>query len=418
MKNDKSGLDEKKRTMLQIGPIKVWTPVILAPMAGVTNAPFRKLCRLEGEKGLPLTLKNELQKAKKYVDAPSGLYVSEMVTTRALVERVPETMRMVKPDEDERVRSIQLYGVDPDTVYEAVKILCVEDRADHIDLNFGCPVPKVTRKGGGAALPWKKDLFENIVKNAVLATEEYANNGGKDIPVTVKMRIGIDDDHITCFQAAKTSQNNGVSAVTLHARTAKKYYSGNADWEYIARLKDDLSIPVLGNGDVFTGQDAINMMEQTGCDGVVIGRGCQGRPWLFTDIVNIFHGSSEKIRPTLAEVAEMILEHSRLMITEFGDENKAMREMRKHIGWYLRGFSVGGKTRHSLQLVSTYDELKKGLYELDLSQPYPPIVADGPRGRIGTEKQPHLPEGWLDSPYFDEKNMSEIQEAELDVSGG
>lgn len=264
----------------------------------------------------------------------------------------------------------------------------------------------------------KKDLFESIVKNAVLASEESAKVTGKDIPVTIKMRIGIDDEHITCFESGQIAQKNGVAAVTLHARTAKKYYSGKADWEYIAQLKSELSIPVLGNGDVFTGQDAIDMMDKTGCDGVVIGRGCQGRPWLFTDIVNIFHGSTEKIRPTLQEVADMILRHSELMIEEFGNENKAMREMRKHIGWYLRGFSVGGKTRHALQLVSTYDELKTGLYELDLSQPYPPIVEDGPRGRLGSEKQPHLPEGWLDTPYFDEKNKAEIQEAELDISGG
>lgn len=404
--------------MLQIGPIKVWTPVVLAPMAGVTNAPFRKLCRLEAEKGLPSQLKEKLDTAQKNIDAPAGLFVSEMVTTRALVERNADTMRMVTPDKDERVRSVQLYGVDPDTVYRAVKILCMEDRADHIDLNFGCPVPKVTRKGGGAALPWKKDLFENIIAKAVQASEECASKTNKDIPVTVKMRIGIDDDHITCFQAGKTAQKHGVSAVTLHARTAKKYYSGTADWQYIAQLKEQLDIPVLGNGDIFSGKDGLRMLKETGCDGLVIGRGCQGRPWLFTDLTNALHGGTTQVLPTLREVAQMILKHAQLMIVEFGDELKAMREMRKHIGWYLRGFSIGGPVRHSLQLVKTYEQLEQGLNELDLDQDYPAVAVDGPRGRIGNEKQPHLPDGWLSSPYFDPANATTLSEAELDVSGG
>lgn len=402
--------------MLQIGPIKVWTPVILSPMAGVTNAPFRKLCRLHGEKGLPENLQRELKNAEKYVDAPAGLYVSEMVTTRALIEENPQSLRLVKPDPEERVRSVQLYGVSPDVMYAAVKKLCLEDKADHIDLNFGCPVPKVTRRGGGSALPWKKDLFEEIIKKAINASEECAKITGKDIPITIKTRIGIDDEHITCFQSGDIAQKNGIAAMTLHARTAKQYYSGKARWEYIGRLKEKLNIPVLGNGDIFTGNDAVKMMQETSCDGVVIGRGCQGRPWLFTDLVSAINNEQKNILPTLAQVVEIILQHARLMIDEFEGEDKAMREMRKHIGWYLRGFAVGGTTRRDLQLVKTYDELKFRLHELDLSQPYPCAMASGPRGRVGAEKKPHLPDGWLDSPYFGSFDDGEILESEIEIS--
>ncbi|MHA7134172.1 tRNA dihydrouridine synthase DusB [Oerskovia turbata] len=377
---------------LRIGPHVVETPVILAPMAGVTNAAFRRLCREHG----------------------AGLYVAEMVTSRALVERNEESLRIVTFEEDETTRSAQVYGVDPATVGAAVKIIAGEDRADHVDLNFGCPVPKVTRKGGGSALPWKRDLFTSIVRAAVKAAEPYG------VPVTIKMRKGIDDDHLTYLEAGLIAEREGVAAVALHARTAAEYYSGTADWSAIARLKETVtSIPVLGNGDIWSAEDAVRMVRETGCDGVVVGRGCQGRPWLFADLAAAFAGSDARVTPGLREVAETIYRHGELMIEYFdGDEGKGMRDLRKHMAWYLKGYAVGGEARQGLAMVSTLDELRGKLDALDLDQPYPGEAAEGQRGRAGSPKTPHLPYGWLDSrdlsPEFEEK----LREAELSISGG
>ena len=284
---------------LAIGAVTLGTPVVLAPMAGVTNPPFRRLCREAGRAGLP---GDDVAPRPPY--AAAGLYVSEMVTSRALVERTPETMRMVTPDPTDPVRSVQLYGVDPDTVAAAVGILVREDLADHVDLNFGCPVPKVTRKGGGAALPWKRDLFADLVGAVVGAASRAGRGIGRDVPVTVKMRIGIDDDHETFLDAARLAQGAGVAAVALHARTQVQHYAGHAHWERIAELKDALRIPVFGNGDVFSGEDARAMMECTGCDAVVVGRGCQGRPWLFREVVRALHGEPRVAGPTLGEVGD------------------------------------------------------------------------------------------------------------------
>ncbi len=376
---------------LQLGRWRIDTPVVLAPMAGVTNPPFRTLCREHG----------------------AGLYVAEMVTSRALVERNPEALRIVTHDEGATPRSVQVYGVEPGTVAEAVRIICAEDRADHIDLNFGCPVPKVTRKGGGAALPWKRELFERIVRGAVAAAAPY------DVPVTVKMRMGIDDEHLTYLEAGLVAQDAGVAMVALHARTAADYYSGEARWEAIARLKETVTdIPVLGNGDIWSAEDALRMVEQTGCDGVVVGRGCQGRPWLFADLAAAFSGSGARIRPGLREVAATIARHARLMVDYFGEEDRALREMRKHMAWYLKGYAVGGELRRALGLVSTLTELDELLATLDLDQPYPGEPAEGPRGRAGSPKQPHLPYGWLDSRELDEDFRATLREAELDTSGG
>ncbi|AOZ73497.1 tRNA dihydrouridine synthase DusB [Boudabousia tangfeifanii] len=395
-----------------MGNIELWSPVILAPMAGVTNAPFRRLCRECGEAGLAPAASEALATTRKGVDAPAGLYVSEMITSRALVERTPETMRMIEPDPTERVRSVQLYGVHPQTMAQAATMLCEEDLVDHIDMNFGCPVPKVTRKGGGAALPWKADLFAEIVQRVVAAAKPY------QIPVTVKMRTGIDPDHLTFKRAALDAQEAGVDAVALHARTAAQHYSGKAHWDQIAELVELLDIPVLGNGDIFSAEDALSMQAHTNCAGVVVGRGAQGRPWLFTDLVAAFSGLEKRALPTLREVAAMIERHGELMVAEFyGDELRAMREMRKHVGWYLRGFAIGGPQRYALNLVSTREELHERLQALDLDQPYP-AAALGPRGRAGSEKVPHLPAGWLDSPYLDEDGAKLLQGAELDSSGG
>jgi nifR3 family TIM-barrel protein len=199
-----------------------------------------------------------------------------MVTARALLERNDESLRLIAHDPDESLRSVQLYGVDPGTTAAAVSLLVEEDRADHIDLNFGCPVPKITRKGGGSALPWKTSLFTAIIARAVGAAAPFG------VPVTVKMRLGIDDDHLTYVEAGRIAESEGVAAIALHARTAADYYSGTANWKAIARLKEVVTtIPVLGNGDIWSADDALRMVAATGCDGVVVGRGCLGRPWLF-----------------------------------------------------------------------------------------------------------------------------------------
>ncbi|HEY8719710.1 tRNA dihydrouridine synthase DusB [Pengzhenrongella sp.] len=376
---------------LRIGPLSIDTPVVLAPMAGVTNAAFRRLCRESG----------------------AGLYVAEMVTSRALVERGEESMRIISHEPDERPRSVQVYGVDPATVGAAVRMIASEDRADHIDLNFGCPVPKVTRKGGGAVLPWKRDLFASIVRAAVDAAAPYG------VPVTLKMRKGIDEDHLTYLEAGKVAQDVGIAAVALHARTAADYYSGTADWEAIARLKEAVTdIPVLGNGDIWSAEDAVAMVAQTGCDGVVVGRGCQGRPWLFADLAAAFAGSDARVRPGMREVAGVVHRHAELMVEHFGEQSKALREMRKHMAWYFKGYIVGGDLRRSLGLVSTLTELEDLLATLDLDQPYPGEPSEGPRGRAGSPKRVSLPEGWLASRDLSEEFARSLAEAELSVSGG
>jgi nifR3 family TIM-barrel protein len=361
---------------LRIGAIELVSPVVLAPMAGVTNVAFRTLCR-------------DLEQST--VGTVSGLYVCEMVTARALVERHPVTMQMTTFSPDELPRSLQLYTVDPATTYAAAKMIADEALADHIDMNFGCPVPKVTRRGGGAALPFKRRLFGQIVAAAVRATE------GTDVPVTVKFRIGIDDQHHTHLDAGRIAEAEGAAAVALHARTAAQRYSGSADWEQIAELKQQVrTIPVLGNGDIYDASDALAMMASTGCDGVVIGRGCLGRPWLFAELSAAFTGRTAPTPPTLGEVADIVRKHGRLLAAHFGEE-KGMRDIRKHIGWYLHGFPAGSDLRRALALVKTLDELDCLLDRLDRTVPFPE-AATGPRGRQGSPARVALPEGWLTDP--------------------
>ncbi|MFF3324344.1 tRNA dihydrouridine synthase DusB [Streptomyces sp. NPDC002889] len=380
---------------LQIGPHAVQPPVVLAPMAGITNAPFRTLCR-------------EYSGGK-------GLFVSEMITTRALVERNEKTMQLIHFDETETPRSIQLYGVDPVTVGKAVRMIVDEDLADHIDLNFGCPVPKVTRKGGGSALPYKRPLLRAILGEAV-------SNAGA-LPVTMKMRKGIDDDHITYLDAGRIAVEEGVTAIALHGRTAAQHYGGTADWDAIARLKEHVpEIPVLGNGDIWSAEGALRMMRETGCDGVVVGRGCLGRPWLFGDLVAAFEGrggagggaADGYARPSLRQVADAMLRHARLLGEWIGDETRGVIDFRKHVAWYLKGFSVGSEMRKKLAITSSLDELGAQLSELDLDQAWP-MGADGPRGRTSGNNRVVLPDGWLRDPY-DCAGIS--ADAELDTSGG
>lgn len=374
--------------VLTLGAFDLPVPVVLAPMAGVTNRAFRAMCREYG----------------------AGLYVSEMVTSRALVERNPATLAMCTFGPAESPRSIQLYGVDPDTVGAAARIVSEDDMADHIDLNMGCPVPKVTRRGGGAALPWKRDLFEAIIRAVV------ANSGGR--PVTVKMRMGIDDDHLTYRDAARLAADAGVSWVALHARTAIQMYSGQAHWEAIGELVSDLyPLPVLGNGDIWTAQDAQAMMQQTGCAGVVIGRGCLGRPWLFGQLAHRLGRGAPVPDPTAGEVCAIVARHAAPLVETFG-EHKGCQEIRKHIAWYFKGYQVRQQVRLALAHVSSLAELDDLLSMVEPDQLPPPAVLTAPRGRTSRLKRVALPQGWLDSRTAGVADLAMVSSAELDVSGG
>jgi len=367
-------------------------------MAGVTNRAFRQLCR----------------EAAQSTGFPPGLFIAEMVTARALVEGNRASRKIVTFGEDEVPRSAQVYGVDPTTVAAAVTIICGENRADHIDLNFGCPVPKVTRKGGGGALPWKTTHFAHVVRAAVRAAEPYA------VPVTVKMRTGIDAAHLTYLDAGPVAAAEGAAAITLHARTVDQRYSGRADWTAITRLKAAVpEVPILGNGDVFTADDALAMLAQTGCDGVVVGRGAQGRPWLFADLTAALHGSAARVRPTLAQVAATIYRHGELQARYYDDETRAMLDLRKHMAWYLKGYPVGGAARRALAMVSTLAELRDRLDSLG-DAPYPGEVANEARGRQGSPKAPHLPYDWLSSRELTARDRELLTSAGSsdDVDGG
>jgi nifR3 family TIM-barrel protein len=369
---------------LSIGPLTVDPPVVLAPMAGVTNAPFRRLCREFG----------------------AGLYVSEMIGARGLMERNEKTLALARFDQDETPRSIQLYGTDPSSLGAAVRMLVEEIGVDHIDMNFGCPMGKVTRHGGGAALPWKRDLFRSIVRAAVGAAGE--------VPVTVKFRKGIDDDHLTYLESGLIAEEEGAAAVALHARTARQLYSGEADWGAIASLKERVAtIPVLGNGDIWTAGDAVAMIEETGCDGVVVGRGCLGRPWLFRDLADVFSGGRPRRPPSLGEVGAIMIRHARLLVDHFG-EKIGINRFRKHPSWYLKGFPVGPHLRDSFARVSSVEELEELVGQLEPEIPFPEDAHTMVRGHSRGPRPVRLPHGFLE----DRSALRLDREAEQVVSGG
>lgn len=375
-------------TGLRLGPLEVATPVVLAPMAGITNAAYRRLCAEQG----------------------AGLYVCEMITSRGLVEGDQHTRDMLVFDELETVRSVQLYGTDPVYVGKAAAILCEEYGVAHIDLNFGCPVPKVTRKGGGGALPWKRDLLGAILERAVAAAEPYG------VPVTMKTRKGIDEDHLTYLDAGRIAQESGAAAIALHGRTVAQAYSGRADWESIARLVEHVDIPVLGNGDIWEASDAVRMVEETGAAGVVVGRGCLGRPWLFRDLAAAFSGEQVVPEtPRLGEVRDIMRRHAELLCQHMGEE-RGCKEFRKHVSWYLKGFAAGGRLRRDLALISTLAELDVLLAELDPDEEFPRSELGLPRGRQGSPRdRVALPDGWLE----DEIGLGRVlAEDAAETSGG
>lgn len=375
---------------LQLGPFRVDPPVVLAPMAGVTDAPFRVLCAEFG----------------------GGLFVNQMVTARALLEGHATSWELARFHPDERIRSLQLYGTDPLTLGEAVRRLVAEDRVDHIDMNFGCPAAKVTRNGGGAALPFKRRLLRDVIRAAVQAAD--AESGGR-VPVTVKFRLGIDDDHLTFLDTGRIAQDEGVSWVALHARTALQHYAPPAHWERIAELRQVVtSIPVLGNGDVFCPQDAAAMLERTGCHGVVIGRGCLGRPWLFRDLAAAFAGEPVPPAPRLGEVADTIRRHVALIVDWQGGEER-LSHFRKHLAWYLKGYAVGSAVRQQAGQVASVADIEALLDQLDPHAEALEGVERIVRSHSNALSRVALPEHWLDDP---DAQVALPRGAEALVSGG
>ncbi|MFQ5557623.1 MAG: tRNA dihydrouridine synthase DusB [Acidimicrobiales bacterium] len=370
---------------MDIGELSVWPPVVLAPMAGVTNTAFRKLCRRHG----------------------AGLYVNQMITARALVEGNPRTIEMAEFGDDERPRSIQLYGTEPHSIGEAVRQLVDAHAVDHVDLNFGCPMKKITRHGGGAALPWKRDLYRSIVRAAVRSAGE--------VPVTVKFRVGIDHRTETFLDAGRVAEDEGCRAVALHARTAEQLYSGRADWSRIAELKDAVgSIPVLGNGDIWEAGDALQMMRRTGADGVVVGRGCLGRPWIFGDLAAMFEGREPPAPPDLGQVIDTMIEHAELLSAHLG-AGRGIKDFRKHTGWYLKGFPAGREVRRTLNQAVSLDHLKEVVEGLDRTLPFPEGAMRMLRGHHGAAQRVALPGGWLDER--DDPAVPGVHAEQL-VSGG
>jgi nifR3 family TIM-barrel protein len=357
-------------------------------MAGVTNAPFRTMCRRF---------------------APGLIYVNEMVMATAVVHGNAKTEQMMTFGPDEHPRSLQVYGSDPVMIGEAIRRLCDARRVDHIDINFGCPAAKVTRKGGGAAVPAKPNLLRAILRSAVGAASPHG------VPITAKFRIGLFPSLLTHVGTGRIAADEGVAAIALHARTAEQHYAGSADWDAIGELKAAVpEIPVLGNGDIWEASDAVEMMRRTGCDGVVVGRGCLGRPWLFRDLVDALHGRPVRSSPTLGEACGVMHEHARLLVEHLGP-HIALRDFRKHASWYLTGYPVGGEKRREFATVSTMAELEDLIASVD---PAITIVEGGERIRRGHTNGPirvALPHGYLE--HLDDAAVPDDDDV-MALSGG
>lgn len=373
------------------GVVPVWPPVVLAPMAGVTNLAFRSMCREYG----------------------AGLYVSEMITARGYLMGNRLTTLLASSSPDESPRSVQVYGADPVDLGEMVKSL-VDEGVDHLDINMGCPVPKVTRAGGGSAIPVKPRLLARLVRAMV-------QNAG-DVPVTVKMRKGIHDGLLTFEEAGRAAAGEGASAVGLHARTAAELYSGEADWSAIGRLVEILDVPVLGNGDIWEPYDAIRMMRQTGCAGVIVGRGCLGRPWLFRELAQAFDGEEPDLPPRFGEIVEIMLEHGRRLVELFG-EGVGVRQMRKWTAWYTKGFHGSASVRGKLMRINSLEDLAQTVSELDMEEPFPVTALRAQRAKGSKTQSVKLPEGYLDdleddTPPKGPRTLEEIQSWEKALNGG
>ncbi|MBL8859846.1 MAG: tRNA dihydrouridine synthase DusB [Planctomycetes bacterium] len=376
---------------MQLGGLKVDPPVVLAPMAGVTNYPFRSVCREFG----------------------AGLYVSEMISARGYLNGHRLTRLLASSQPGERPRSVQIYATDPKDVSEMARSL-VDSGVDHLDMNFGCPVPKVTRHGGGSAIPLKKKLLAKIVAAGVA--------GAGAVPFTIKVRKGIDDELLTFLDAGRIAQEEGAAAIGLHARTAAQLYSGEADWSAIAALKSSVSIPVLGNGDIWESFDALRMMRTTGCDGVIVGRGCLGRPWLFAELAAVFAGREPDVPPNLRRVVAIMEDHARRLIDFFGPE-VGMRQMRKWCSWYTKGFRNSSVVRESLVRVASIEDMLAALRTLDLDEPFPMAALRAPRGKTGRQNSVALPHGYLatlddDTPPDESAIGDDAESFEGSLSGG
>jgi nifR3 family TIM-barrel protein len=377
---------------LSIGPLVVDPPVVLAPMAGVTNFPFRSLCREFG----------------------AGLYVSEMISARGYLNGHRLTRLLASSHADEAPRSVQIYATDPKDVFEMARSL-VDAGVHHLDMNFGCPVPKVTRHGGGSAIPLKKKLFGKLVAAGVA--------GAGRVPFTVKMRKGIDESLLTYVDAGRIAADAGAAAIGLHARTAAELYAGEADWNAIGTLKSAVAgVPILGNGDIWEAFDALRMMRMSGCDGVIVGRGCLGRPWLFRELADVFAGREPADPPNLRAIVAIMEDHARRLCAFFGDE-VGMRQMRKWCAWYTKGFRGSSVVREALVRVTSIEAMLAALSTLDLDEPFPLAALRAPRGKTGRQHQVALPHGYLEclddeSPPDEHASGDDAESYEDSLSGG
>lgn len=315
---------------MKIGNVRLANPYILAPMAGVTDRPFRLLCKEQG----------------------AGLLCMEMISAKALQYKNRNTKALLSIDPREYPVSLQLFGSDPKIISEQAK--AIEELPFQIlDINMGCPVPKVVKNGEGSALMKNPKLVYEIVYQTARAIEK---------PVTVKIRKGFDDTCVNAVEIARVIEEAGGAAVAVHGRTREQYYSGQADWEIIRKVKEAVSIPVIGNGDVTSGEKALKMKEETGCDGIMIGRGAQGNPWIFQDLLEYERTGQMPGRPSAKELKETMLRHARLQI-EFKGGYLGIREMRKHVAWYTKGLPGSAKLRDEINQVESYEELEALLDE-------------------------------------------------------